>query len=428
MRMRAIVSWAIFGLLVIFIAAWAPARIYVIKARREAAAGRYQQAVADYQRAVRLSPKFARAYVELGDANLHLARYDEAEKAFKQATSLEDEACSSCGLGAIYWKTGRYVDAEKAFKRAMQLNPNDVCAYDWSGRMYYDLGMYEEAVAVFQREIKLSPNVNGYLFLGNAYTYSGRPGEAVNAYKQAIDLNPDEVMAHTQLGVAYESLKRYGEAIKAYQLAVRLMPREAKAHYGLARAYFAVGDKKAAFAESRMASGLDERTAYFIPLGDFSSPATAELATYYKRKFGIGIVCLPAIPLASSAFDGQRHQLIAEDVIELIKRTYPKLAEDPDAVVIGLTDSDMYIKEKTWRYAFSYWVDSRFAVVSNARMTPANIRQPARAELLNTRFRKMVMKNIGILYYQMPTNNNPKSVLYNKIDGVEELDGMGEEF
>ena len=215
MRKRAIVSWAIFGLLVIFIAAWAPARIYVIKARRDSAAGRYQQAVAAYQHAIRFSPKFARAYVELGDANLHLARYDEAEKAFKQAMNLEDDSCASCGLGAIYWKTGRYVDAEKAFKRATQLNPNDVCAYDWSGRMYYDLGRYEEAVGVFQQEIKLSPNVNAYLFLGNAYTYSERPGEAVNAYRQAIQLNPEEVMAYTQLGVAYEYLKRYEEAIKA---------------------------------------------------------------------------------------------------------------------------------------------------------------------------------------------------------------------
>lgn len=63
----------------------------------------------------------------------------------------------------------------------MELNPNDSCAYDWSGRMYYDLGRYQEAVEVFQQEIKLWPNVNGYLFLGNAYTYSERPGDAVNA-------------------------------------------------------------------------------------------------------------------------------------------------------------------------------------------------------------------------------------------------------
>ncbi len=206
------------------------------------------------------------------------------------------------------------------------------------------------------------------------------------------------------------------------------MPNEAKAHYGLARAYFAIGEKNAAFEQSKVASGLDERTAYFVPLGDFSSAATADLATYYKRKFGIGIVCLSAIPLDASTFDARRHQLIAEDVIELIKRTYPKLAQDPDAIVIGLTERDMYVRGKTWQYAFSYWVDSRFAVVSNARMNPVNLGQPARAELLNTRFRKMVMKDIGILYYQMPTNSNSRSVLYNNFDGVEKLDGVAEEF
>ena len=96
--------------------------------------------------------------------------------------------------------------------------------------------------------------------------------------------------------------------------------------------------------------------------------------------------------------------------------------------VIGLTESDMYIREKTWQYAFSYSVDSHFAVVSNARMNPAKLGQPANVELLNSRFRKMVMKNIGFLYYQMPTNTNPKSLLYNSIDGVEKLDGMTEEF
>jgi Flp pilus assembly protein TadD/predicted Zn-dependent protease len=428
MRTRVIFTWGIFGLLVIIIATIAPARIYVIKGRQHLAAGQYQEAVTDYQHATRLSPTFARAYVELGDAYRQLAKYDEAEKAFKKAISFEDEACAFCGLGFTCWKTGRYVEAEKAFKRAMELNPNDSCAYDYSGRMYYDLGRYQEAAEVFQQEIRLWPNVNGYLFLGNAYTYLGRFGDAVSAYRNAIRLEPDEVMAYTQLGVAYDYLKQYGAAIEAWQHALRLKPNDAKAHRGLIRAYLAVGDKRAAFEHAEIASRLEERTVYFIPLGDFSLPATAELATYYKRKFGIGIVGLPTIPLDPSTLDPRRRQLIAEEVIELIKRRYPKLAEDPKAILIGLTERDMYIREKNWQYAFSYWVASRFAVVSSARMNPVNLGQPASPELLNARVRKMVMKDIGVLYYQMQPNNNPKSVLYRSINGLEDLDGMGEEF
>jgi len=256
----------------------------------------------------------------------------------------------------------------------------------------------------------------------------GRFGDAVKAYRQAISLKPDEATAYTQLGVAYDYLKEYKGAIEAWQQAIRLNPNDPKAHYGLVRAYLAIGDKRAAFEQAEIASRLDEKAVYFIPLGDFSSPATAELANYYQRKIGIGIVGLPAIPLDPSIFDARRHQLIAEDVIELIKRHYPRLAQDPKAILIGLTEKDMYIQKKTWQYAFSYWVDSRFAVVSSARMNLVNLGQPASAELLNARVRKMVMKDIGILYYQMPPNNNQKSVLYNNIAGLEELDGMGEEF
>ena len=129
-----------------------------------------------------------------------------------------------------------------------------------------------------------------------------------------------------------------------------------------------------------------------------------------------------------STLDPRRRQLIAEDVVELIKLTYPKLAQDPKAILIGLTEKDMFIREKTWQYAFSYRVDSHFAVASTARMNPVNLGQQASAELLNARFRKMVMKNIGILYYEMRPNDNLQSVLYNDIEGLEELDRTSEEF
>jgi len=38
------------------------------------------------------------------------------------------------------------------------------------------------------------------------------------------------------------------------------------------------------------------------------------------------------------------------------------------------------------------------------------------------------LKNIGLLYYQMPSSNNPKSVLYSNILGLEELDNVSEDF
>jgi hypothetical protein len=40
----------------------------------------------------------------------------------------------------------------------------------------------------------------------------------------------------------------------------------------------------------------------------------------------------------------------------------------------------------------------------------------------------MVAKNIGIMYYGLPISQDPRSVLYGQIDGVDELDVMTEYF
>ena len=95
----------------------------------------YQAAAKAFQGAVFFRPKFARGYIELGSSHLEMEDNGLAEKAFLKASSIQDESCASCGLGTTYYRFGRYDEAEKAFRKAMSLNPDDICAYDQSGRM-----------------------------------------------------------------------------------------------------------------------------------------------------------------------------------------------------------------------------------------------------------------------------------------------------
>ncbi len=391
----------------------------------------------------------ARAYVEMGSVNLSFKRYPQAEKAFLKARSIKDESCASCGLGTTYHRMGRHDDAEKAFKHAITLNDNDICAYDYLGRMYYDLRKYPEAIIVFKRAAALNPSFNTYMFLGNAYVWAREYQPSLNAYKEAIRLDPNAAIAHLQLGIAYDYLDRREEAMKEYKEAIKLDPDDERAHYSLAMAYIAMHNKPAALAEYEILRKLDpdnvaasfedfalsaqdresgKEKLYLIPLNNFSKGSLSRLVTYYKQKNGIDIITTQPLPLRLAAIDNRRQQLVAEEVIDLMKRTHPKLVADPNAILIGLTDEDMYIRKKTWQYAFSYWTQGRFAVVSSARMNPVNLGAPSDNDLLDRRMRKMVLKNIGLLYYQLPPNHDPKSVLYNNILGVEDLDKMGEDF
>jgi predicted Zn-dependent protease len=165
---------------------------------------------------------------------------------------------------------------------------------------------------------------------------------------------------------------------------------------------------------------------HFVTLGEFPLALRDSLAEHYSKKYKLQIEMLPGLTLDSDAMDAQRHQLIAEKAIRLVKQAYPSLAEDSQSIVIGLTAQDMYISKKNWRFAFSYRADDRFAIVSCGRMhlgLSANQSQEFEA-----RIRKMVTKNIGVLYYHLPQSIHPRSVMYGAIGGIEELDFMGEDF
>jgi predicted Zn-dependent protease len=168
---------------------------------------------------------------------------------------------------------------------------------------------------------------------------------------------------------------------------------------------------------------------YLLPLDGTSTTTINGLTEYYKQKFNVKIEVLPIIPVEAQASDNSRRQLIAEELIETIKRTYQSQLKHPKSIIIGVTADDMYIRQKVdWRFAFSFRNGDRYAVVAIARMNPVNLGDPPNEAVMRTRLRKMITKNIGMLLYNLPQNNNPKSVLYSGILGVDELDAIGEDF
>ena len=163
---------------------------------------------------------------------------------------------------------------------------------------------------------------------------------------------------------------------------------------------------------------------YLVPLGRFSNLVAEELASYYKTKYGISAEILPTVEIPSSAWNAARQQLIAEQAVNVMRRVNPEISRNPDAILIGLTAEDMYISKYDWRFSFSWREQEKYAVVSSGRM---NLGGVSEAEI-RIRLRKMVTKNVGILYFHLPQSDDPRSVLYRSVGGIQELDYMGEEF
>jgi len=167
---------------------------------------------------------------------------------------------------------------------------------------------------------------------------------------------------------------------------------------------------------------------YFAAVGEMRSVHLDALQAYYKQRYDLTVEILPPIGLEPVVVDERRRQLIAEELIEMLKRRYPEHARSPQSILIGITEGDMYIREVNWRFAFARRDGDRFAIVSSARMDPVNFGYLPDEELLQTRLRKMLSKNIGIMYYKLPQKSDRRSVMFGPILGIDDLDSMGEDF
>ena len=167
---------------------------------------------------------------------------------------------------------------------------------------------------------------------------------------------------------------------------------------------------------------------YFAAVGEMRSVHLDVLQAYYKQRYDLTVEILPPIGLEPMVVDERRRHLIAEELIELMKRRYPEHARSPQSILIGITEGDMYIREVNWRFAFARRDGDRFAIVSSARMDPVSFGFLPDDELLQTRLRKMLSKNIGIMYYKLPQKSDRRSVMFGPILGIDDLDSMGEDF
>jgi len=167
--------------------------------------------------------------------------------------------------------------------------------------------------------------------------------------------------------------------------------------------------------------------AYLVALEQFSAPSLDAMAAYYRGRYGIAVEVLPQLPIGGSEMSLLRRQVVAEDLVGLIRRSYPEIANDPEAAVIGVTAFDMYAYGSSTPFVFDWRQDGRFAVVSSSHMDPNNYLRPIDPELLRVRVQKVVTRNLGMLIFGLQLNGDPSSVLSANLASIDDVDRIGSE-
>jgi protein involved in polysaccharide export with SLBB domain/Flp pilus assembly protein TadD len=97
--------------------------------------------------------------------------------------------------------------------------------------------------------------------IGLAHYESKQFKNAVDAFKRASRLKPNDADIHYNLGLAYYSSNMYKEAAKAYEQAIKLKPDWSDAHFRLGWMYYILGKKEASFEQYKILQTLNPEQA-----------------------------------------------------------------------------------------------------------------------------------------------------------------------
>jgi tetratricopeptide (TPR) repeat protein len=221
--------------------------------------GRIDEAIKEYQTALKLDHNYAEAHNFLGIAYASQGRLDEAIKEYQTAITIKPEYAEvHNNLGIAYANQGRLDEAIKEYQAALKISSNNVETHNNLGLAYETRGRINEAIKEYQAAIKIKPDyVEPHNNLGIVYANQGKIDEAIKEFKAVIEIKPDYVEGHNNLGAAFENQGKIDEAIKEFKAAIEIKPDYHKGHYNLGLAYDAQGRIAEAIIEYKTALRLN---------------------------------------------------------------------------------------------------------------------------------------------------------------------------
>jgi Flp pilus assembly protein TadD, contains TPR repeats len=205
--------------------------------------GNFDEAEAAYNKTIKLNPKNANAYNQLGLIYKVKKQYELAISDFTKAIEfVPNNAYVYYNRGDTYFANKQYESAVADFSKSIELNPKFIKSYIRRGSAYYEIvtkayfqsleknvpltnimtdeqrfSYFDQIIADLSKAIELKPDfAYGYIIRGNAYSDKGQSDLAIADYDKALKLNEHYVEAYYFKGLTFKELKKKQEALENY--------------------------------------------------------------------------------------------------------------------------------------------------------------------------------------------------------------------
>jgi serine/threonine protein kinase/tetratricopeptide (TPR) repeat protein len=201
----------------------------------------FDEAVAQFSRAIELKPDYLDALLGRGGAYFAQGQRDKALADLSKAIELHPLSASAWETRAFsyYYPLSDWHNAIADISRAIELDPNNnsLAKYHNRGTLYLKIGDWKKAEADFSIEIDVRPrNLTGWFHRAEAREKMGQWDKAIEDYSRAIELNPSRFGPQTvywqasyRRGLIYHRLGQWEKAIADLSEYIKLEPNFAHA-------------------------------------------------------------------------------------------------------------------------------------------------------------------------------------------------------
>ncbi len=208
--------------------------------------GDVESAIQSFQECLRLEPnhisashKLAQAYEKTGNQNLAIdLLQNKLVRPDKRKTQL-DNAIAYNHLGVLHYREGEVDKAIQAFEKALEISPHHQTTKRNLHQIYLEKTHHALKAKDFlsaeqfsKKAIQLEPqNPTIYKYLANGYSINRKFTKAIENYKKALKIQPDDMLTQKEFAICYvgygvslKDQKKWDEAIAAYKQARKLDP------------------------------------------------------------------------------------------------------------------------------------------------------------------------------------------------------------
>ncbi|REJ43621.1 MAG: tetratricopeptide repeat protein [Microcystis flos-aquae DF17] len=229
---------------------------------------KYELALADFNKAIELNPNHAGAYVNRGIIYYEQKKYELALADFNKAIELDSKsAMAYYNRGLLYYYQKKYDLALADFNKAIELDSKSAMAYNNRGLLYYDQQKYELALADFNKAIELDSKLAmAYSNRGGIYYNQQKYELALADFNKAIELDSKLAMAYSNRGGIYSLQQKDELALADFNKAIEINPNLVEAYYNRGNLYYLQQKYELALSDYNKAIKIN-KNAWFAMMG-----------------------------------------------------------------------------------------------------------------------------------------------------------------